>query len=318
MYYLGIDGGGTKTRYILINDKLEKVGDCESGTIHIHQVGVDGIKKELKENISKLCSNMNIEPKDISFAFAGVPGYGESLEDKVKIDNAINEVMECPYMIDNDAVNGWAAGTACKPGINIVAGTGSIAYGRNSKGKLARCGGFGPGIGDDGSAYWIGLRTINEYTKQKDGRKEKTALVDVLEKEYNISYDYEIVDIVFNRLERDRTKLAGFSKICFLAAEKGCPVAVKIFEDVAEELFKHINSLSKTLEFDGKFVVSYTGGVFKAGKYVLEPLKKMVLEAGFDCIIQEPELDPWNGAALLAYNLSGNEVPSNVKEIMCD
>ncbi|QAS60055.1 N-acetylglucosamine kinase [Clostridium septicum] len=318
MYYLGIDGGGTKTRYILINDKLEKVGDCESGTIHIHQVGVDGIKKELKENISKLCSNINIDPKDISFAFAGVPGYGESLEDKVKIDKAINEVMECPYMIDNDAVNGWAAGTACKPGINMVAGTGSIAYGRNSKGKLARCGGFGPGIGDDGSAYWIGLRTINEYTKQKDGRKEKTALVDVLEKEYNISYDYEIVDIVFNRLERDRTKLAGFSKICLLAAEKGCPVAVKIFEDVAEELFKHINSLSKTLGFDGKFVVSYTGGVFKAGKYVLEPLKKRVLEAGLDCIIQEPELDPWNGAALLAYNLAGNEVPSNIKEIMCD
>ncbi|ATD56008.1 N-acetylglucosamine kinase [Clostridium chauvoei] len=318
MYYLGIDGGGTKTRYILVDDKLEKVGDVESGTIHIHQVGVEGIKKELRENISKICSNVNIEPKDIAFIFAGVPGYGESLEDKVKIDQAIREVMEAPYMIDNDAVNGWAAGTACKAGINVVAGTGSIAYGRNDEGMLARCGGFGPGIGDDGSAYWIGLRTINEYTKQRDGREEKTALLDVLEREYNISYDYEIVDIVFNKLQRDRTKLATFSKICFLAAEEGCPVARKIFEDVAEELFKHIRSLSKTLKFDGKFVVSYTGGVFKAGKYVLEPLKAKVEAAGLDCIIQEPELDPWNGAALLAYKLAGNEVPSNVKEIMCD
>lgn len=316
MYYLGIDGGGTKTRYLLVNDKLEKVGDCESTTIHIHQVGIDGLKKEITTNISNLCKEANIEAKEIAFVFAGVPGYGESQEDKIKIDEVIKEVIEVPYMVDNDAVNGWAAGTACKPGINMVAGTGSIAYGRNEAGKLARCGGWGPGIGDDASAYWIGIRTINEYTKQKDGRNEKTVLVDILEKEYNISYDFEIVDIVFNRLKQDRTQLAGFSKVCFLAAEEGCPAAKRIFEEAAENLFKHIKSLSKTLEFTEEFVVSYTGGVFKAGKHILEPLSRMTEEAGLKCKIQEPELEPWNGAALLAYKLGGNEIPVNYKEIM--
>lgn len=316
MYYLGIDGGGTKTRYLLVNDNLEKVGDCESKTIHIHQVGVDGIKEEITTNIAKLCKEANIEVKDIAFAFAGVPGYGESQEDKLKIDEAIKEIMTVPYMIDNDAVNGWAAGTACKPGINMVAGTGSIAYGRNEAGKLARCGGWGPGIGDDASAYWIGIRTINEYTKQKDGRNEKTVLVDILEKEYNISYDFEIVDIVFNRLKQDRTQLAGFSKVCFLAAEEGCPAAKRIFEEAAENLFKHIKSLSKTLEFNDEFVVSYTGGVFKAGRHILEPLARMIEEAGLKGKLQEPELEPWNGAALLAYKLAGNEIPVNYKEIM--
>ncbi|GAA0086726.1 BadF/BadG/BcrA/BcrD ATPase family protein [Clostridium sp. CTA-7] len=315
MYYLGIDGGGTKTKYLLVNDKLEKVSEKEGSTIHIHQVGVDGIKKELRENIAKVCEEANIEFKDIAYAFAGVPGYGESLEDMEKIDKAIKEVMEIPYSIDNDAVNGWAGGTACKPGINVVAGTGSIAYGRNSEGKLARCGGFGPGIGDDGSAYWIALRTINEYTKQKDGRKEKTALYDILEKEYNITYQYEIVDVVFNRLKFNRTELAKFSKICFLAAEEGCPDCKKIFRDVAEAIFEHINAISKELNFKDEFVVSYTGGVFKSGKHVLEPLQEMINDSELKCKLQEPALDPWNGSVLLAYTLAGNEVPDNVKEI---
>ena len=316
MYYLGIDGGGTKTRYLLVNDKLQKIYDGTSSTIHIHQVGIDGLRKELTTNIEKACLEANIQMKDIAFIFAGVPGYGESQEDKVKIDETIKEIIEVPYMIDNDAVNGWAAGTACKAGINMVAGTGSIAYGRNEAGMLARCGGWGPGIGDDASAYWIGIRTINEYTKQKDGRHEKTVLVDILEKEYNISYDFEIVDIVFNRLKQDRTALAGFSKVCFLAAEEGCTACKRIFEEAALNIFEHIKSLSNTLKFEDDFVVSYTGGVFKAGKHILEPLSRMIEEANLYCKLQEPVLDPWNGAALLAYKLAGNEIPVNCKEIL--
>lgn len=316
MYYLGIDGGGTKTKYLLVNEGLQKVCEREGSTIHIHQVGVEGIKSQLKENISKICEEVNISTKDIAYAFAGVPGYGESLDDMVKIDEAIKEVMEVPYSIDNDAVNGWAGGTACKPGVNVVAGTGSIAYGRNAEGKLARCGGFGPGIGDDGSAYWIALRTINEYTKQKDGRSEKTVLVDILEKEYNISYKYEIVDIAFNRLKFNRTELAKFSTICFLAAEAGCLACKKIFKDAARAIFEHIYAISKELNFNEEFVVSYTGGVFKAGKHVLKPLNEMIKESGLKCYLQEPELDPWNGSVLLAYTLAGNTVPDNVKEIL--
>ena len=316
MYYLGIDGGGTKTKYLLVDKKLKKVAEREGSTIHIHQVGVEGIKSQLTENINKICEEANISVQDIAYVFAGVPGYGESLDDKEKIDEAIKEVMQVPYSIDNDSVNGWAGGTACRPGVNIVAGTGSIAYGRNAEGKLARCGGFGPGIGDDGSAYWISLKTINEYTKQKDGRKEKTALVDILEKEYEITYKYEIVDVVFNRLKFNRTDLAKFSTICFLAAEAGCPACREIFREASEAIFEHIKAISKELNFTEEFVVSYTGGVFKAGKYILEPLEEMIKKSGLKCYLQEPELDPWNGAALLAYTLAGNTVPDNVKEIL--
>ena len=316
MYYLGIDGGGTKTKYLLINNELIKVAEVEGSTIHIHQVGVEGIKTQITENVAKICNEANIDVTDIAYVFVGIAGYGESIEDVKKIDKAFNEIMEVPYSIENDAVNGWAGGTACKPGINVVAGTGSIAYGRNSNGKLARCGGFGPGIGDDGSAYWIALKTINEYTKQKDGRKEKTLLVDILEKEYGITYRYEIVDIIFNRLKFNRTEIAKFSTICFLAAENGCSACKEIFREAAEAIFAHIKAISKELNLTKDFIVSYTGGVFKAGKYVLEPLQEMIKESGLECHLKEPTLEPWHGSALLAYTLGGNVVPDNVAELL--
>jgi len=228
----------------------------------------------------------------------------------------MKEIFNTPYKVENDAVNGWAAGTGCKPGINIVAGTGSIAFGIDSEGKMARCGGFGPGIGDDGSAYWIALRTINEYTKQRDGRAERTILSDILEEKWKISYQYEIVDIVFNRLKFNRTELAKFSIICAEAANKGCPASIKIFKDAAKEIFNHIRALSNKLNFKDEFIVSYTGGVFKAGDIILDPLLELIKEAGLNCKLQEPELNPWEGSVLLAYNLAGNKVPDNVRDIL--
>ena len=70
------------------------------------------------------------------------------------------------------------------------------------------------------------------------------------------------------------------------------------------------------LNFTDEFVVSYTGGVFKSGKHVLEPLQEMINESGLKCSLQEPALDPWNGSVLLAYSLAGNVVPDNAKEIL--
>lgn len=315
MYYLGVDGGGTKTRYILIDENLNVIFDMERGTIHIHQIGEENLKKELKEAFELICNETKIGPENIEYLFIGVPGYGESKSDKRIIDNIIDEVFnEVPYTIGNDSVAGWAAGTGCTNGINIVAGTGSIAYGRNEKGEEGRCGGFGPGIGDDGSAYFIALKVINEYTKQKDGRSKETILVKTLEEKLNIQDYFEIVDIVFNKLKFSRTEIAAFASIGSIAAKRGCSACKKIFEEASYELFLHIKVLSEKLKFNDKFIVSYTGGVFKSGDLILEPLKRMIKEENINCIIKEPEIEPAAGAALMAYTLSGEIPPKDYKE----
>lgn len=315
MYYLGVDGGGTKTKYILIDKELNIIKDIERGTIHIHQIGEEKLKDELLQSINIILSETNINRSDIGYVFLGVPGYGESESDKRIIDKILCEVLYgIKYEASNDSVVGWAAGTGCKDGINIVAGTGSIAYGRNENGDEDRVGGWGPGIGDDGSAYWIALKVINEYTKQKDGRREKTVLLDIMEEELNIKDYFEIVDIVFNKMKFSRTEIASFSKIGAMAAEKGCRVCKFIFEEAAYNLYLHIKVLAKKLEFNNEFIVSYSGGVFNSGNLILDPLVDMIKEDGLNCVVKKPEIEPCHGAALLAYKLYGNDIPNNYKE----
>lgn len=304
---MGIDGGGTKTRYVIADHKLTILVDLESETIHIHQIGPDELRHRLTSNIELACEKINILPEDLNFVFIGAPGYGESQSDKEMIDEVIRSVMkQTPYQVDNDGILGWAAGCACKPGINIVAGTGSIANGRNQDGLSLRCGGWGPNIGDDGSAHWIGLRIINEYTKQKDGRHNKTCLVDIIEDAYDITYLYEIVDIVFNQLKLSRPELAKFSTLGAKAAKQGCYMSQQIFNQAAHELALHIKTLAKQLNLTESFPVSYSGGVFKSGDTILVPLANEL--QNLDCTIQAPLLEPCMGAVLLAYQLAGNSI----------
>lgn len=313
MYYMGIDGGGTKTRYIIANEQMKVLVDFLGDTIHIHQIGAEELENRLLLNIERACQKINIQPSDLKYVFIGIPGYGESQKDKELIDQITAKIMkDIPYQVDNDGVVGWAAGCGCRPGINIVAGTGSIANGCNDDGISMRCGGFGPNIGDDGSAHWIGLRVINEYTKQKDGRHEKTCLVDLIDEAYDITYLYEIVDIVFNQLKLSRPDIAKFSAIGAKAAQNGCPRCRVIFQQAAHELGLHIKTLAKQLELKGNFSISYTGGVFKAGDTILKPLASELQY--LNCTLQEPLLEPCKGAVLLAYKLSGNPITDDLVE----
>lgn len=78
MFYLGIDAGGTKTSFMLINHLGEVLSTYTSGTCHIHQVGFDGFRKGIQEGIDKICSEINICRDDLSYSFLGLPAYGEN------------------------------------------------------------------------------------------------------------------------------------------------------------------------------------------------------------------------------------------------
>ena len=133
---------------------------------------------------------------------------------------------------------------------------------------------------------------------------------------YNIKDYFEIVDIAFNRLKFSRTDIAKFSEIAYLAASAGCETCRNIFKEAAKELFFHIKVLKNELNLENGFLVSYSGGVFKAGEFILNPLKEMLKNDKIECILIEPKLKPWHGAALLAYLLSDNELPDNYIELI--
>ena len=313
MYYIGIDGGGTKTTFTLINEQGLKIGQYKTGTTHYAQIGFDGLKSVIKEGIEEILENSDISRNLIKGVFLGLPGYGEVKSVKHKIVEVVKSILgDIKYEIGNDVEVGLAGSLAGEDGINIVSGTGSIALGKDSTGSFARCGGWGDYIGDEGSAHWIGKKTLEIFSKEADNRLEKGDLYYNIREKLNLEDDFDIIDYVLNKIQKDRGKIAEFSSICHESALQGDKNAIKIFEEAAYELSLLVKMIVNELNFEKEILVSYSGGVFNSKEMILKPLRKELSD--FNVKLIEPILGPDEGACLLAYKLDGNMITESFIE----
>src|SRR5690348_15611865 len=146
--YLGVDGGGTRTRFCLITaeGELRGTAEAESSAYFAHADGIAHVADVIRTGVEQLDGGA-----DADFAFFALSGYGEVTADTPTLDDAPLTVFgHDRYRCDNDMVAGWAGSLAARDGINVVAGTGSIAYGEHGGGR-ARAGGWGEQFGDEGS-----------------------------------------------------------------------------------------------------------------------------------------------------------------------
>lgn len=306
MYYLGVDGGGTKTAFALLDQKRNVVATYELGTCYHVEVGLEGAQEVLKSGVLALLEQVSGSIDDIDFAFFGLPAYGEDSDLINQIDALPSSFMSPEkYQCDNDMVNGWAAAFDCADGINIVAGTGSIAYGVNQK-NTARCGGWGEVFSDEGSAYWVGRKGLQVFTKMSDGRLSKGPLYDLLKSTLDFKHDLDITALVLCHWNSERSKIASVSALVYKAASEGDKHAIAILEEAANELAEIVEGTTKSLEFskDKLVKVSYSGGIFNAGKFVLTPFIKALENLSNNYKVYEPLHSPVVGAALYAEKLA--------------
>ena len=221
-------------------------------------------------------------------------GYGQQKELRDKIQNVCNRAFgKRQFSLYNDveiAVQGALNG---EDGIVVIAGTGSIAL-SNINHKFKRCGGWGYQLGDEGSAFWIVKKMLSVYCRQIDGRLEKTQLYDILKKECRLINDYDIITFM-NNLNNDRSSIASLAYIAAMAADCGDPHVLQIYQEAAYEISLLIRTLAK--EFSSPFKVSYIGGVFNAGHYILNPLKEQL--KFLPCELISPIHSPEYGAFML-------------------
>ena len=313
MYYLGIDGGGTKTKFILCDEKGKILTSVEESTCHYLQVGLNGLTNVLKQGLENICKKANINKEEIVSAYAGMPGYGDIKGDMNKIQSAVIEALSnISFSIGNDGENALAGALACKDGINIVAGTGSIGFGHNSKTNTTiKCGGWHHGLGsDEGSAFWIAQRLLCEFTRQSDGRDEKTKLYEKVRHHLNLDDDGEIINIVVTEWNIDRTKVAGLSKLIDELFDENDPYAIKIINAAAKELSEIIIALYNNLGFTNQVIVSYTGGVFNMGNKIINALGNNLPKDKM--ILKEPTLGPDKGSLLLALQNGNVEITDEI------
>ncbi|MDO5718404.1 MAG: BadF/BadG/BcrA/BcrD ATPase family protein [Tissierellia bacterium] len=312
--FLGIDGGGTKTGFSLINLKGEALAVSVKTTIHIRQVSQEDFRKILNDGIDEVLNKLGKTRQDLTYVFAGVPGYGEYKDMIETIHDSFRIVLgHDRFKIGNDCVAGWAGSQACRPGVNMVLGTGAIAFGRNYEGDEARSSGWGPFCGDEGSAYWMGRKAIEIFAKESDGRLERGAIYNLIHKDFKMESDFDFISIVSIEMGEDRTKIASLAPYITKAAEMGDENALKVFDEAAYEVAIAVKSVIRQLKFKDfeKITITYSGGVFKAGTLLTDRIYELLKEDNRIEVI-DSIMEPQEGAALMAYVLSEGEAPESV------
>ena len=161
MRYLGIDGGGSKTAFLLVDDYYNEICHLQSGPSNYLSVGGEAAKEAITQGVSRLTERPNIVCG--GFAGAGRPDsvtfYRELLQ---------SLIPEAQVIIESDAFIASIGAIGIDPGVLLIAGTGSIVIGRDKERSMFRVGGWGPYFGDEGSGFWIGREAVRAALRSID------------------------------------------------------------------------------------------------------------------------------------------------------
>lgn len=308
--FLGVDGGGTKTSYAVIDaDGLVRARHVGPSVSHLAQ-GFARATDVLLDGIAAALHEAALAPADLTYAFLGLPSYGEDSATTALMDSMPARLLDVArYRCGNDMVCSWAGSLACDDGISVIAGTGSMAYGEYA-GRTARAGGWGELIGDEGSAYWIAREGMNLFSRMSDGRAPRDLLYELVRARVGITVDLDLCARVYGEGVSPRSAFAAFAPLVHEAARAGDAQAAEIFRRGVDELVQCVQAVRRSLQVpdDEVLPVSNTGGVFQGGALMLDAFRAALLHAHPPFAHREPQYQPDIGAALYAARLVGRRL----------
>jgi N-acetylglucosamine kinase-like BadF-type ATPase len=297
-YFLGVDGGQSST-YALIGDRTGRVlGWGRSGPSN-HVAESEGRAKftsAILGCLSAACAEAGLDTASIRFA-ACCLGFSGGPADK---EGILREILASDRtLVTHDALIALSGATAGEPGLITIAGTGSIAFGRNAAGKTARAGGWGYIFGDEGGGFYIARQALRAALRFEEGWSAPTSLRSLLLAATGASDANELLHRFYTP-EFSRPRIAGFAKLVDEAAENGDGIAREILVDAAEKLAALAGAVRKQLFNEVEPVrLAYIGGVFRS-RVVLEHFRELTAAT-------PPIYGPAAGALLEAYRSAGVE-----------
>ncbi|WP_413306651.1 BadF/BadG/BcrA/BcrD ATPase family protein [Bacillus sp. 1P10SD] len=267
-----VDGGQTKTEVMLI-DGEERVESWLERPI-LHPASSEGMTR-LTEIVTSLLTKLTSLHKgknsyQLAFSLSGF--HGEAFI----VSHIQNLVQTFPLLITKtlvipDYVGNWSSVTNGGPGIVILSGGGTIAYGENEQGKSCRLGGWGHLLGDEGSGYWFGLETIKAALRSMNGLTDITPLQEVVKDYFHINQEFELTHALYSGRYSDQEIAFLLPKLDEIV-QKGDPIAIDIIQTGVSYLVK---LGVKMVEKLGDIPIYTSGGVFRALSIQKEFLHQM-------------------------------------------
>ncbi len=308
-YFLGIDGGQTKT-LLIIGDERGNIVYLGRGRALDHILspnGPDTARNSFKEALLSFSLYPEVEFEGAFLGLTGVPNK-ESKEAEAYYKIAREIINPKNISVDNDSVIALTGSFSGGEGIIVIGGTGSIGFGFDGK-NYARCGGLGYLFGDEGGGFQIVLQGIKVALKYEDGCHPYTLIREKILKDSSYSTVEALIrDYYAGKI--DRHKLSLYTKSIKEAEEEGDIYAKEILINAGEELSKLVNCVYRKLNFKGRVKVANLGGIFNISlvkEIFIKSLDKKTYE------IKEPDFPAIVGALIKAYQLSGITLTESLK-----
>ncbi|RKQ32524.1 N-acetylglucosamine kinase [Oceanobacillus halophilus] len=313
--WIGMDGGGTKTQCVIGDEKGQILAMSIGESTNIQSNSHTHVKAVLFRLIDEVIRESDSNESHIETLYLCLSGSGRAKDRETIEDFFKGTIYENILSIENDAIAALAAGTWGEPGIVIIAGTGSIAYGINpSKMDAIRVGGWGYLFGDEGSGYWIGKRAIQSVLKAYDGRGDVTELSHIIKDYFRIKEVPELISVIHGD-PNPRLKIASAAPLVLNAAERSDPVAKNIIHEAMENLINLVDSTKQRMQSRDKWPIVIHGGLFSNSFFREQFMSKLKSSMG-DVTLIQPNLPPVIGAYIMALRskdiLIDDEVQSNV------
>jgi len=297
--FLGIDGGGSKT-LCLIGDETSVLGSGSAGGSNFVRTGEAQAKESLAAAIRQACMVANVQPSEIISTCAGMAGVVSS-ETADSVRRMLAEIVPGDVEIVGDNAIALEAAFGGGPGVIVIAGTGSIAYGQNAAGETARAGGWGFAVSDEGSGQWIGRTAVSSLLRAQDEGRE-TNLPEVVTKQWKLNSPAQIV------LAANSTPPPDFAALVpgvLAAAESGDFLAREILTRAGEELAKLAAIAARRLFGAAESVpVAMVGGVFGNSALVRQSFYNHLRAEFPHAVLQAEVVEPVRGALRLARKIA--------------
>lgn len=295
-FYLGIDGGGTKTTCV-IGDEHSVLGTGTAGGSNIVRVGETTARTNLHAAIRQTCAAAHVPPADIAATCIGVAGV--SAKDVTnKVRDIIAEIVTGEVRVVGDMEIAMQAAHGDGPGVIVIAGTGSMAFARDDSGRTVRAGGWGYAVSDEGSAHWIGRQAVVRALRDSDSDKP-SSLLKLIQLEWNAE---RMEDVVKTANSNPPPNFARLFPILAKSAGESDPAVCDLFRDAALELAGLAERVIRRLWGEDAMrnvPVAMIGGVFRSSDLVRQTFARAMREKNMGLILSDV-VDPAMGALELA------------------
>ena len=302
-YFLGIDGGGTKTTCLLGDESSVRTSVTVGGS-NLIRSGEQATKAALHKAIEEVCRTGKIAPGEIAAACAGMAGAGR-VEVGGRITEMLREHLGGRIKVVGDMVIAHEAALQGRAGIVVIAGTGSIAYGRNQAGASARAGGWGYMISDEGAGHWIGVQAVAAILRSADVGLH-TNLRECVFERWKVQDCDQLVRFANASPPAD---FAGLFPDVVAVAEAGDDRAREILQRAGVELAALAGIVFHRLwRQEDSLPIAMAGGVFRNSAMVRESFVSQLKQRSLRAETELSQAAPVEGALSLARKLASGQV----------